>query len=91
MSKLKRGQGRRAYLPRVGVVQLAPSRESTTPFCAYYGPGGETCSQTTGLKTVWRLPGPQTCIYMACPRHYEAVHQQVQAFLARLVNISRQA
>jgi hypothetical protein len=80
----KRGPGRRVRLPRVGIVQLAPARASRTPFCAYYGPAGETCSQTTGLKMVWRLPGPPTCIYMACPRHYEEVHQMVQAFLARL-------
>ncbi|HLH78684.1 MAG TPA: hypothetical protein VKV29_00200 [Chthonomonas sp.] len=88
MPKQKSRQGRRARIPRVGVVQLAPARESRTPFCAYYGPGGETCSLTSGLKTVWRLPGPPACIYMACPFHYEVVHQMVQAFLTRLVNIS---
>jgi hypothetical protein len=89
MQKQKRGQRRQVHIPRVGVVQLAPSRESYTPFCAYYGPGGETCSQTTGLVTVWTLPGPPTCAYMACPLHYEAVYQQVQAFLARLINGSQ--
>jgi hypothetical protein len=88
MRKQKRRQRRQVCLARVGVVQLAPARENRTPFCAYYGPAGETCPQTTELKTVWRLPGPPTYIYLACPRHYEAVHQMVQAFLARLVNIS---
>jgi hypothetical protein len=82
-------QGRQARTSRMGVVQLAPSRASRTPFCAYCGPGGETCCQTTGLKTVWRLPGPPACFYMACPNHYEAVYRMVRAFLARLVNNSQ--
>jgi hypothetical protein len=79
----KCGQERQARGPRVGVVQLAPSRVSRTPFCAYYGPGGETCSQSRCLETVFTLPGPPLHVYMACPQHYEAVHRQVQAFLAR--------
>jgi hypothetical protein len=82
----KQRQGRRVRLGRVGVVQLAPARERCTPFCAYYGPAGETCASTTDLKTVWTLPGPPKYRYMACPLHYEAVYRQVQAFLARLVN-----
>jgi hypothetical protein len=89
MSKPRYRPGRQARLARVRVVQLAPARESRTPFCAYYGLAGETCAHTTDLKMVWRLPGPPTCIYMACPLHYEAVSQQVQAFLDCLVNGSR--
>jgi hypothetical protein len=75
--------GKQARLRRVGMVQLAPSRASRTPFCAYYGPGGETRCQTTGLKTVFTLPGPPLHVYMACPQHYEAVRRMVQTFLAR--------
>jgi hypothetical protein len=86
----KRQQGRQARLPRVGVVQLAPARESRTPFCAYYGPKGEICFNTAGLKMVLTLPGLTAYTYMACPEHYEAVSQRVQAFLARLANCSRQ-
>ncbi len=82
-------QGRRKRILRVEMVQLAPARESRTPFCAYYGPVGETCLQTTNLKTVLTLPGPPAYVYMACPQHYAAVHQMVQAFLARLVNHSQ--
>ena len=85
MSKQKRGRRQVRFL-RAGIVQLAPARMSHTPFCAYYGPKGETCPQTVGLKTVWKLPGPPTCIYMACPLHYEAVSQQVRDFLARLAS-----
>jgi hypothetical protein len=90
MSKRRqeRGQGKRVRLPRVGIVQLARSRASDRPFCAYYGPKGEICASTTSLKLVWRLPGPPACVYMACPQHYEAVHQMVQAFLARVVSVS---
>jgi hypothetical protein len=84
----KYGQGRQERIPRVRMVQLAPSRASLTPFCAYYGPAGETCASTTGLVTVLTLPGPPVYVYMACPRHYEAVQQMVQAFLARLAHMS---
>jgi hypothetical protein len=90
MSKPRSRQRGQVRLARVRVVQLAPARESRTPFCAYYGPAGETCSQTTGLKVVWRLPGPPTYMYMACPLHYVAVQQMVLAFLARLVNGSQE-
>ena len=82
---------RQARLPRIGVVQLAPSRESRTPFCAYYGPKGEICFNTTGLQVVLTLPGPPTYTYMACSLHYEAVSQRVQVFLARLADSARQA
>ena len=81
-------QGRQGRIPRVGVVELAPSRASHTPFCAYYSPAGETCLQTTDLKTVLTLPGPPMYVYLACPLHYEAVQQMVQAFLARLAHMS---
>lgn len=79
------------YFPRVGVVQLAPSRESVTPFCAYYGPEGETCVTTTGLKTVFTLPSSLPYAYMACPLHYDAVSDMVQRFLASLRTFARRA
>jgi hypothetical protein len=65
----------------VGFVKLAPSRESHTPFCAYYGEGGETCSNTTGLKIVGTLPTVPPVRYMACPVHYDHVRQAMQGFL----------
>lgn len=70
------------------MVELAPSRTSTTPFCAYYGPQGQTCSATTDLRLVGTLPGTPVYHYLACPLHYEAVSQLLQAFLADL-GISR--
>jgi len=70
-------------------VQLSPSRESETPFCAYYGPDGETCAGTTGLETVFMLPSTPAVKYMACPLHYDAVYQMGQAFLARLATLSK--
>lgn len=99
MSKQKRNRGKPAdrlskkthtiSVPRVGAVELSPSRASTTPFCAYYGPHGETCSNTIGLKMVATLPGIPAYQYMACPLHYDAVYQMVQAFLADLENLSK--
>jgi hypothetical protein len=97
MKKRKRKKGRgnpsgkahTVYFPRVGrVVRLAPARESTTPFCSYYGPHGETCSSTTGLETVGTLPSYPPVVYMACPLHADVVSQTVQAFLERLKNPS---
>lgn len=72
------------YFPQVGLVILPPSRESPTPFCAYYGPDGQTCSEERGLQEVSTLPCRPPITFLACPLHYEAVHQMVQAFLARL-------
>ncbi len=72
-------------------VQLAPSRQSTTPFCAYYGPHGETCSATDNLRWVWQLPGsPGELLrgYMACPDHYAEVEQAVTRFLATVLQPS---
>lgn len=77
-------KGHSLYVPRVGLVQLAPSRASTMPFCAYYGPRGQTCSNTTSLEIVGTLPGFPAYHYMACPLHFEAVSQMLQAFLADL-------
>jgi hypothetical protein len=74
----------------LGLVELAPSRKSMTPFCAYYGPNGETCSATRMLATVWTLPGIPPYAYMACLLHYAAVQQQVQAFLDDLEQLARQ-
>ena len=83
----KRKKGHRIRVRCLGFVDLAPSRKSMTPFCAYYGPRGETCSNTTMLATVWTMP-PHT--YMACPLHYEDVQQQVQRFLDSLEKLTRQ-
>ena len=77
------------HIPSVGPVQLAPARESVTPFCAYYGPRGETCSSTTGLRVVGTLPATPPVKYMACPLHYEAVDQILQRFLSSLEQLSR--
>ena len=99
MNKKKRNRGKPQHqqamrthtvrFPRVGFVQLAPSRESTTPFCAYYGPKGEMCSNTTGLETVFTLPSSPPVKYMACPLHYDAVYQMVQTFLTNLEHLSK--
>ncbi len=75
----------------VVTVHLAPSRQSTTPFCAYYGPQGQTCSVTDNLRWVWRIPGPPGALprgYMACPEHYAAVEQAVTRFLAAVMQPS---
>jgi hypothetical protein len=98
MSKPKRSKGQqqqkqKAHMvcfPHVGLVRLAPSRESKTPFCAYYGPNGETCSEGTELEMVFTLPSTPPVTYFACPLHYDAVYQKVQAFLVRLATLSQQ-
>lgn len=90
-SQSQQRQGRKRhtlYVPKVGMVELAPSRASTTPFCAYYGPQGQTCSATTGLQLVGTLPDIPVYHYLACPLHYEAVSQMLQAFLADLMSHS---
>ena len=84
----QRGKAYTVSFPRVGRVQLAPARESQTPFCAYYGHHGETCSSTTGLEVVATLPSRPPIAYMACPLHYDAVSQIVQTFLEKLENHS---
>jgi hypothetical protein len=97
MSKSKRNKGQRPQeqkahtirFPHVGLVRLAPSRESKTPFCAYYGPNGETCSEGTEIEVVFTLPCKPAVQYMACPLHYDEVYQKVQAFLARLGTFSK--
>ncbi len=78
------------YFPRVGLVTFSSSRKSSTPFCAYYGPDGETCPQVTELKTVFVLPSVPPVKYMACPLHYDAVDQAVQRFLARMEQRAKQ-
>jgi hypothetical protein len=88
----KHQQSRKRLRIRVhclGCVELAPSRRSMTPFCAYYGPNGETCSDTSMLATVWSIPGIPPCAYLACPLHYDAVQQQVQWFLASVERLAR--
>lgn len=85
----KQQQNRKGHGIRVrclGFVDLAPSRKSMIPFCAYYGPNGETCSETRMLASVWTMP---PCTYMACPLHYDDVQQQVQRFLASLEKLAR--
>jgi hypothetical protein len=62
---------------------VASMRASTIPFCAYYGPRGETCGMTQDLSLVFSLPGSPPIEYMACSLHYGAVRQQVNEFLAR--------
>ncbi len=86
----KRQKGYRIHVRGLGVAELAPSRKSMTPFCAYYGPNGETCAETGMLATVWSIPGMPPCVYMACPLHYDAVRQQVQWFLDSVERLARQ-
>lgn len=74
----------------VGLVTFPPSRRSSTPFCAYYGPKGEICSRKTELEIVFILPSIPPVKYMACPLHYEAVNQVVQRFLARMEHLAKQ-
>jgi hypothetical protein len=85
----RRKKGPRIRLRCLGFVELASSRRSMTPFCAYYGPNGETCSQTRRLATVWTLPSIPPYTYLACPLHYEAVQQQVQRLRTSLEKLSR--
>src|SRR5258708_31484545 len=97
MSKQKRSKGKRQQTQKahtvrfshVGWVQLAPARESKTPFCAYYGPNGETCAVVRGLERVFTLPSSPPVTYCACPLHYAEVHQKLQVFLASLGPCSR--
>jgi hypothetical protein len=91
-NKSKHQQRQKAHIvhfPGVGLVQLAPGRESKTPFCSYYGSHGETCSITTGLAIVWRMPSKPPVEYFACPLHYDAVYQMVQTFLSKLEKRSK--
>jgi hypothetical protein len=91
-NKSKHQQKKKRYtvhLPHVGAVTFAPSRQSMTPFCAYYGPNGETCTEVTELKGVFTLPSTPPVKYFACPLHYQAVYQMVQGFLAKLGTFSK--
>ncbi len=85
-----RGKAHTVSFPRVGRVQLAPARESQTPFCADSGPHGETCSSTEGLEVVYTLRGHSPVAYLACPLHYGAVSHMVQTFLDKLKNLSQE-
>ena len=63
----------KVYLPSTdSVITFGPTtRENTTkPFCAYYGPNGETCPVTKGLAVVLSLPSIPPVMVMACPLHY---------------------
>ncbi|HZO73468.1 MAG TPA: hypothetical protein VFB60_14810 [Ktedonobacteraceae bacterium] len=94
MGKQKRNKSRSkrytVHLPHMGLVTFPPSRRSSTPFCAYYGPKGETCSQVTELEMVFILPSIPPVKYMACPLHYDAVDQVVQRFIARMEHLAQQ-
>lgn len=70
-------------IPQVGFVTLLASRESNKPFCAWYGPNGETCSSTTMLAIVATLAGIPPVGYMACPLHFDEVRQSKERFLVR--------
>jgi hypothetical protein len=80
---------RTVVMPSIGLVTLCPSRESEQPFCAYYGPNGETCTCTSRLAIAGELPSLPPVIYMACPLHYGEVHRAVERFLATLAHIMR--
>ncbi len=80
---------RTVVMAEVGLVTLCPARESEQPFCAYYGPHGETCSSVNLLEIAGTLPSLPPIIYMACPLHYDEIHREVQQFLARLAQLSR--
>ena len=79
-------QGRKAHTKR---YEQSSTRADTRPFCAYYGPNGETCPVTTGLAMVFSLPTYPSIGYMACPLHYDFVRQQVDEFLARCLMASQ--
>ena len=79
------------YLPKSDKVLIfgPTTREDTTkPFCAYYGPNGETCPITTGLAVVVSLPSIPPAIFMACPLHYAIVYKQVEEALGTLPELS---
>lgn len=76
-----------AYLPSTeSIITFGPTtrKNTTIPFCAYYGPSGETCSITTGLEVVLSLPSIPPAVFLACPFHYDTVRKQAEAFLATL-------
>ncbi len=84
-------QKKRKMRIKASVIHLTSSRHSTTPFCAYYGPHGETCNSTNELAWVWRIPGMPGMPplgYMACPHHYTDVEETVKRFLASVIHPS---
>ncbi|MFL5624860.1 MAG: hypothetical protein ACJ788_04615 [Ktedonobacteraceae bacterium] len=78
MSKKRREKHQSRREHQASVV----GRSSLAPFCAYYE-NGITCQVTTGLCEVLIIAGPPRLIYMACPAHYEVVHQVAEEFLLR--------
>ncbi|HEU5382102.1 MAG TPA: hypothetical protein VFV38_42340 [Ktedonobacteraceae bacterium] len=61
----------------------SPGRAADRPFCAYLGAAGETCAQTTNLAEVLVIEGPPRLVWVACPRHREAVRQMAASFVLR--------
>ncbi len=91
MSKPKRKKQtavrHQAYLPQTDqTITFGPTtrQNTTTPFCAYYGPNGETCPVTVNLQVAFYLPSVPPVACMACPLHYGIVYKQGEAFLATL-------
>lgn len=64
-------------------LRSAPGRASDRPFCAYSGPGGETCAETANLEEVFVIEGPPRLTWLACPIHQEAVRQIAASFVLR--------
>jgi hypothetical protein len=64
-------------------VQPTPSRAEDQPFCAYFGPKGEKCTNTTEVQPVLTLKGFATLMWMACPQHRAEVHKLALNFVQR--------
>ncbi|MGH2506178.1 MAG: hypothetical protein ACRDHZ_01960 [Ktedonobacteraceae bacterium] len=66
-----------------------PSRAADEPFCAYFGPHGEFCAETTDLENVFSIAGSPdlaetpALVWMACPAHREHVQRRADAFAQR--------
>lgn len=66
-----------------------PRRAADKPFCAYFGPHGEICVETTKLEEVLSISGPPHLTWMACPTHREEVRQLAQALIKRATSASQ--
>ena len=58
-----------------------PSCVEVPSFCAYYGPQGDMCTNTTQLQSVLTLKGFATLLWAACPEHRAEVYKRALAFV----------
>ncbi|MGH2509622.1 MAG: hypothetical protein ACRDHZ_19770 [Ktedonobacteraceae bacterium] len=67
------------------IPQQPPARAQDAPFCGYFGPNGESCSETTHLEKVFSMTGAglPDLAWMACPLHQEDVVRLAHDFQRR--------